>query len=117
MTYYYAIVVILVYNYSSMHFCIGIFLVKDILLSVIEIYDLVREEPDFVIRLGLEPRTHSLEGCCSNPTELPNLSISHKSCIKLAYIFPWRGKPHINMHLLGYACNKDDAKLIKKKWI
>ena len=25
-----------------------------------------------VIRLGLEPRTHSLEGCCSNPTELPN---------------------------------------------
>ena len=35
MTYYYAIVVILVYNYSSMHFCIGIFLVKDILLSVV----------------------------------------------------------------------------------
>ena len=25
-----------------------------------------------VIRLGFEPRTHSLEGCCSNPTELPN---------------------------------------------
>ena len=26
----------------------------------------------FVIRMGLEPMTHSLEGCCSNPTELPN---------------------------------------------
>ena len=25
-----------------------------------------------VIPLGLEPRTHSLEGCCSNPTELRN---------------------------------------------
>ena len=24
-----------------------------------------------VIRLGLEPRTHALEGRCSNPTELP----------------------------------------------
>ena len=52
MTYYYAIVVILVYNYSSMHFCIGIFLVKDILLSVIEIYDLVQEEPDFCDSAG-----------------------------------------------------------------
>ncbi len=30
--------------------------------------------PIMVIRLGLEPRTHSLEGCCSNPTELPNQS-------------------------------------------
>ena len=26
----------------------------------------------FVIRMGLEPMTHSLEGCCSNPTELPD---------------------------------------------
>lgn len=25
-----------------------------------------------VIRLGFEPKTHSLEGCCSNPTELRN---------------------------------------------
>ena len=25
-----------------------------------------------VIRMGLEPMTHSLEGCCSNPTELPD---------------------------------------------
>ncbi len=25
-----------------------------------------------VIRKGLEPLTRSLEGCCSNPTELPN---------------------------------------------
>ena len=27
----------------------------------------------FVIPLGFEPKTHSLEGCCSNPTELRNL--------------------------------------------
>ena len=26
-----------------------------------------------VIPLGFEPKTHSLEGCCSNPTELRNL--------------------------------------------
>ncbi len=26
----------------------------------------------FVIPLGFEPKTHSLEGCCSNPTELRN---------------------------------------------
>ena len=25
-----------------------------------------------VIRKGFEPLTHSLEGCCSNPTELPD---------------------------------------------
>ena len=30
------------------------------------------EVPFFVIRKGLEPLTRSLEGCCSNPTELPN---------------------------------------------
>ena len=30
---------------------------------------------NLVIPLGFEPKTHSLEGCCSNPTELPNLSI------------------------------------------
>lgn len=28
-----------------------------------------------VIRMGLEPMTRSLEGCCSNPTELPNQPI------------------------------------------
>ena len=28
--------------------------------------------PFFVIPLGFEPKTHSLEGCCSNPTELRN---------------------------------------------
>ncbi len=28
--------------------------------------------PFFVIRLGFEPKTHALEGRCSNPTELPN---------------------------------------------
>ena len=27
---------------------------------------------DLVIPLGFEPKTHSLEGCCSNPTELRN---------------------------------------------
>ncbi len=30
----------------------------------------------FVIPLGFEPKTHSLEGCCSNPTELRNHPIS-----------------------------------------
>ena len=33
-----------------------------------------------VIPLGFEPKTHSLEGCCSNPTELRN---HHKSCAKV----------------------------------
>ena len=28
--------------------------------------------PLSVIPLGFEPKTHSLEGCCSNPTELRN---------------------------------------------
>ena len=37
----------------------------------------------FVIPLGFEPKTHSLEGCCSNPTELRNQS---KSGAKV-YIF------------------------------
>ena len=32
-----------------------------------------------VIPLGFEPKTHSLEGCCSNPTELRN----HKSFAKV----------------------------------
>ena len=37
-----------------------------------------------VIPLGFEPKTHSLEGCCSNPTELRNhlLSISANSGCK-----------------------------------
>lgn len=29
-------------------------------------------QSSLVIRMGLEPMTRSLEGCCSNPTELPN---------------------------------------------
>lgn len=33
-----------------------------------------------VIRMGLEPMTRSLEGCCSNPTELPN----HPFCFSLS---------------------------------
>ena len=39
--------------------------------------------PIIVIPLGFEPKTHSLEGCCSNPTELRNQS---KSGAKV-YIF------------------------------
>ena len=31
-----------------------------------------------VIPLGFEPKTHSLEGCCSNPTELRNHQIGCK---------------------------------------
>ena len=34
--------------------------------------------PFFVIPLGFEPKTHSLEGCCSNPTELRDLQIECK---------------------------------------
>ena len=30
-----------------------------------------------VIPLGFEPKTHSLEGCCSNPTELRNQATHH----------------------------------------
>ena len=32
-----------------------------------------------VIPLGFEPKTHSLEGCCSNPTELRNQHFSKRS--------------------------------------
>ena len=32
-----------------------------------------------VIPLGFEPKTHSLEGCCSNPTELRNQLFDCKS--------------------------------------
>ena len=32
--------------------------------------------PIIVIPLGFEPKTHSLEGCCSNPTELRNQHFS-----------------------------------------
>ncbi len=39
-----------------------------------------------VIPLGLEPRTHSLEGCCSNPTELRNPYIC-KLRAKLRFFF------------------------------
>ena len=35
---------------------------------------------NLVIPLGFEPKTHSLEGCCSNPTELRN---HHKSGAKV----------------------------------
>ena len=31
-----------------------------------------------VIPLGFEPKTHSLEGCCSNPTELRNQHFSKR---------------------------------------
>ena len=31
-----------------------------------------------VIPLGIEPKTHSLEGCCSNPTELRNQHFSKR---------------------------------------
>ena len=31
-----------------------------------------------VIPLGFEPKTHSLEGCCSNPTELRNQDFSNR---------------------------------------
>ena len=33
---------------------------------------LVTRMGSIVIPLGFEPKTHSLEGCCSNPTELRN---------------------------------------------
>ena len=35
-----------------------------------------------VIPLGFEPKTHSLEGCCSNPTELRDLQIVCKGTNK-----------------------------------
>ena len=35
-----------------------------------------------VIPLGFEPKTHSLEGCCSNPTELRDLQIECKGTNK-----------------------------------
>ena len=34
--------------------------------------------PIIVIPLGFEPKTHSLEGCCSNPTELRNQHFSNR---------------------------------------
>ncbi len=40
-----------------------------------------------VIPLGFEPKTHSLEGCCSNPTELRN----QQSAAKLL-LFPQTAK-------------------------
>ena len=36
-----------------------------------------------VIPLGFEPKTHSLEGCCSNPTELRDLQIVCKGTNKI----------------------------------
>ena len=43
--------------------------------------------PIIVIPLGFEPKTHSLEGCCSNPTELRNhlMSISANSGCKITH--------------------------------
>ena len=41
---------------------------------------LILSDLAFVIPLGFEPKTHSLEGCCSNPTELRN---HHKSGAKV----------------------------------
>ena len=40
----------------------------------------------YVIPLGFEPKTHSLEGCCSNPTELRNHEIGCKSTIFSPYM-------------------------------
>ena len=40
----------------------------------------------FVIPLGFEPKTHSLEGCCSNPTELRNQPYLLKSVANLAFL-------------------------------
>ena len=34
-----------------------------------------------VIPLGFEPKTHSLEGCCSNPTELRNHHFSNRKIV------------------------------------
>ena len=39
-----------------------------------------------VIPLGFEPKTHSLEGCCSNPTELRN---HHSSIYKNRTYTSW----------------------------
>ena len=36
-----------------------------------------------VIPLGFEPKTHSLEGCCSNPTELRNHTLFLNADAKL----------------------------------
>ena len=40
----------------------------------------------FVIPLGLEPKTHALEGRCSNPTELRN---QPKSDAKVVFYFEY----------------------------
>ena len=48
-----------------------------------------------VIPLGFEPKTHSLEGCCSNPTELRNLFcgckikhfIRNNECRQVLFVF------------------------------
>ena len=39
-----------------------------------------------MIPLGFEPKTHSLEGCCSNPTELRNHPLRVKSGAKLLFL-------------------------------
>ena len=39
--------------------------------------------PIIVIPLGFEPKTHSLEGCCSNPTELRNHTLFLNADAKL----------------------------------
>ena len=41
-----------------------------------------------MIRMGLEPMTRSLEGCCSNPTELPNQPwLSYEKRCKITAFF------------------------------
>ena len=40
-----------------------------------------------VIPLGFEPKTHSLEGCCSNPTELRNHPFCGCKVNKFAWYF------------------------------
>ena len=41
-------------------------------LNQLSLHFFVSKIVKVVIPLGFEPKTHSLEGCCSNPTELRN---------------------------------------------
>ena len=61
-----------------------------------------------VIPLGFEPKTHSLEGCCSNPTELRNLQIDCKGNVffsitmlfsKFFCLYSWKCERFIKKHL------------------
>ena len=61
-----------------------------------------------MISLGFEPRTHSLEGCCSNPTELRNLNSAAK-VIKIYDIIKFIGKVFIT--ILDFNVNNIDSGL------